>query len=106
VGERRHARALRTRSSEPLTAECLALEDRGRRRFLVANLSSRTQTVSLHGGIARGRLRTLDQTTAVHAMTSPGEFRATTANAAQADDGVVEVTLRPFATACLDGELS
>ncbi len=64
-----------TRSSDPLKVEMLALELAGRRRQIVANLTSSSQTVKLPRPGHNPVMRRLNAATVPQAMRSPEQFR-------------------------------
>ena len=88
-------------SSAPLAADALVLEQGGRRRFMLANYSAETQTVRLPGVTGAARVRTLDETTVMEAMSDPTGFRAAFRPARAGADGLA-LTLRPYAVATVD----
>jgi D-apionolactonase len=94
-----------THSSHPLITEGLTLIDaKGARRLLVANLSSEPQNVKIKTGTCEGRVRYLDETNAVEAMTAPEEFCARPGDVVQSAGGKIELKLLPYALARVDIE--
>jgi hypothetical protein len=92
-----------THSSHPLLAEGLTLADgKGRRRMLVANLSSKLQELKIKTGTCEATIRYLDERNAEHAMTHPEEFRRQKAEAISAAAGKLGLNLLPFALATVD----
>jgi len=102
VGEWADAQVLRTVSSDPLRTECLALERRGLRRYLVANLSPERQTIVIQGCAGPHRMRALDETTAWLAKVSAGGSRLANETPVEAVYGEIRLTLLPFAVARID----
>jgi hypothetical protein len=88
-------------SSAPLVAEALVLEQGGRRRVLVANYTAEPQRVRLNGLTGPARLRSLDEATALDAMTAPAAFRAASTPVTAGPDGLT-LTLRPYAVVTVD----
>ena len=92
-----------THSSHPLQVEGLTLVDnRGRRRILVSNLTSRPIDLKIKTGTCRGTVRYLDETNAEEAMISPETFRKMPGSAVDSIAGKTEVKLLPYALARID----
>jgi hypothetical protein len=93
--------------ADPLTAQALALRSGDRLRVLLANFADeeRTLTVSLPG-LAGATVRTLDETTYETSLSDPKQLLTGTAQDVDASGGQVDLTLRPFAVACLDGRVT
>ncbi len=89
-------------SSNPLLVEGLALRKGDRWRLLIANLSNDPQEIALSGLPARLHSRSLDETNAFRAMTSPEEFRAEAPETHITRDGRLALTLRPYGLMRLD----
>lgn len=92
-----------THSSHPLQVEGLTLlDDKNRRRILVANLLSEPQEVKIKSGTCQSRVRYLDETNAEQAMTDPETFRSKPGELIDSVSGKIELKLLPFALACVD----
>jgi hypothetical protein len=92
-----------THSSHPLQVEAMTLVDnRGRRRILVANLTAQNQDLKIKTGTCRGSLRYLDETNAEEAMFNPEAFRNLPGVPQDSAAGKLEVKLRPYALARIE----
>jgi hypothetical protein len=92
-----------THSSHPLQVEGLTLVDnRGRRRVLVANLTARSVDLKIKSGTCHARIRYLDETNAEEAMRSPEAFRKAAEISADSLAGKLEARLLPYALARID----
>jgi hypothetical protein len=92
-----------TLSSHPLLVEGLTLFDsRGRRRILVANLTSEIQETKIKTGTCKALVRYLDETNAEEAMQKPEAFRERRGSLAESVSGKIEVKLLPFALARIE----
>jgi hypothetical protein len=104
AGEFAGGEVLRAKSSEPLQVEALALRKQSRLCVLLANLTNQPQVARVLRLGDRGRLRQLDETNALQAMTAPEEFRRQPGEVIASADGEAEIALRPYAVARLDLE--
>jgi D-apionolactonase len=103
AGEWSGATVRRTRSSAPLRAEALAVEDAAGLHLLVANLRPEATTVELAGlDGSTARVRMLDATNAVDAASDPAGFRTAEAVARPMDRGGLRLDLEPYAVARVD----
>jgi len=93
---------IQSRSSEPLQVDGLVVHKDGRTRLLLTNFTARPKRSPIPGVDGQVKARMLDETNAEAAMSKPEEFRAQPQTTLTAINGNLEVTLRPFATACLD----
>lgn len=91
-----------TMSSDSLLLDGIALRKDGRVRLILANMTNQPQTVSVMAGVEELLVRALDETNVVVAMTDPDAFRAQSGELMQALDGVVKLTLRPYALVRID----
>ena len=98
------ARVLSARSSDPLAFDGLAVRRANHVRVMLANLSNRPLDVRVDGLHGFASIRTLDEMTFDAATSQPEEYitgrvgteyRPTT-------DGGLDLTLRPYAYACID----
>jgi hypothetical protein len=104
VGEFAAGKILPTRSSSSLQIDGLMLRKRSAIRTLVANLTPDPQQVRVEGLPDDVYiLRVLDETNAEEAMRSPQVFRARPGEQLAATDGVLTLSLRPYAIARIDG---
>ena len=101
VAEFAGADVIQTRSDDTLAVEVLALIKGGRTRVMLANLGPRPRKVAL-GVAGKWTVRTLDETTAIEAMTRPEEFRRRPGETVRGGAGGLVVELRPFAVARVD----
>jgi hypothetical protein len=93
----------RTRSSAPLAAEALAVEDVDGLHVLVANLLPDPLVVDVDDLAApSATVRMLDQATAGHATKDPAAWRARAADSRRAGDGPLRLELAPYAVARVD----
>jgi hypothetical protein len=107
VGEFAASQVVPTRSSDPLRVDGLALrggDKGGAARVVLANLSPEPQRVTVRGLGARVRVRLLDETNALAAMTAPEDFRAEVGEETETDGGALELELLPYAVARIDTE--
>jgi hypothetical protein len=104
VGEFRDAKALHSRSSDPLAFDGLALARDGEVRVLLANLTADEQTVTVQGlpTGAKVQVRMLDASNAEEAMRAPEAYRAATETVHQTEDGALQLALPPYAVIRLD----
>lgn len=91
-------RVVASRSSDPLAVEGLVLCRGKRLRILLANLTDRPQTVTLHGLPSNSRIKLLDEASANRAMQRPEAWRADTGT----PFGDRTITLPPCAIARID----
>lgn len=108
IGEFAGGAVLPSVSSAPLAVEGLVLRRDGRQRTLLANLTDKEQKIRIEGSVQgnTGRMRVLDETNAVAAMTSPESFRRESSGAATPNAGGFELRLRPYAFAMIDQDYS
>ena len=86
--------------SDPLRVTGLAVEVDGSLGVLVANVTPEPQRVLLAGlGGMTAHVRTLDEASAVVALTHPGAFRATPGAELAIADGELWLALGPYAVA-------
>jgi hypothetical protein len=102
VGEFAQGEVIPATSSEPLRVDGLVLHQDGRQRVLLANLSDRPQQVRIEGLPAQVQVRRLDETNAEQAMQSPETFRAQGGEPVSVQEGVLTLTLLPYAIARID----
>jgi len=102
VGEFAGSQVLRSSSSEPLKAECLALCKEGKRRLLVGNMSSETFPVCVRDLPDQVTVKVLDETTAWNAMVQPEEYRRREGLWQSTSGGELTVKLRPYAIVRID----
>jgi hypothetical protein len=103
VGALAGGNVLSASSNDRLRVDALALEQEGRRRVLVANMTGEEIAVTVQGVGPRISLRRLDETTAYEAMTQPEDYQNQEAEQGQAQDGALTLALLPYAVVCLDG---
>jgi hypothetical protein len=94
-----------TRSTRPLQVAGLSLiDDREKRRLLVANLVSSHQTVSVVAGTRKGRVRYLDESTLQQAQREPETFYRENGERIEPAAGLLNLSLAPYALARIDFE--
>jgi D-apionolactonase len=92
-----------THSSHPLETEGITVvDDKNRRRILVANLLGETREIKIKTGTCRAQVRYLDETTAEQATRSPEEFQASPGEPMESAAGKIGLTLKPYAVATVD----
>ncbi len=102
LGESKSGVILRTRIGHPLSVSCIAAENSGRRRVMLANLTPNRQRISLRGLSGECRLRRLDETNVEHAMREPDRFFADNGDVIRPNDGSASLSLLPYAIAIVD----
>ena len=102
VGEFAGGQVIPTKSSHNLRAEGVTLVKEGRTRLILANLSAGPQQVTVHNLGEQVRVHLLDETNAETAMQSPDEFRRQPGEMRQTEEGVLQLSLRPYAVARID----
>jgi hypothetical protein len=104
VGEFSGGSVLPSKSSAPLRVQAMVLQKEGRQRVLAANLTGEPQRVLVPAPAERLRVRWLDETNALAAMTEPEAYRKKPGEARIAERGSLELELRPFGLARIDVE--
>jgi hypothetical protein len=102
VGELAGGEVIAAASSDPLRVEVLVLEQFGRRRVLLANLTVQSQPVTVGGLASQINLRLLDETNAEQAMQESENYRAQAAKVVSAPGGTLTLDLLPYAVARID----
>jgi hypothetical protein len=103
VGEFRDGEALPVALGDGLRVQALALRDGERLRVMLANMTPDPRSVSLAAPFAGAvSARQVDADTVLLAASDPAAFRAS-GIALAADDGLLSLTLPPFAVVTLDG---
>jgi hypothetical protein len=105
VGEFAGGEAIATTTSHPLRVDGLTLRKDGRTRVLVANMTLAPQRAVVTGLPDRVRVRVLDEANVEAAMREPEAFRAEAGVEMLPKEGALELELRPYAVARIDGEL-
>ncbi len=101
-GELAGGRITMSHSSRPLQVDGLVLIHKKRKRVLVANMTDKIQQVEIRGLASVVHTRVLDETNVVHAMTDPEEWRATSDEIHDSNDGCLSLLLNPYAVIRLD----
>jgi hypothetical protein len=98
------ARVLRVDSSEPLHACAMAIESRGLRRVLAANLTAEPRNVAIDAAWlgSRALRSTLDETNYVEASREPEKFRAGRGAVIEALSGRYRLAMAPYSVVRLD----
>jgi hypothetical protein len=103
VGEFRADGVLRSRSSDPLAFDGLALRRGDAVRVLLANLTAESQTVAVRGLLGEVVLRLLDATNAESAMRHPEAFRGAPPESRAVPTAGLLLDLPPYAVVRIDG---
>jgi hypothetical protein len=93
---------VRSRSSDPLRVDGLALRKGAKTRVLLANFWPDPQKVEIRGLSPEVRVRMLDEDSAVRAAADPQGFFAEPGEARPAPGGRLELELPPCAVARID----
>ncbi|MEO8426887.1 MAG: hypothetical protein ABI651_07230 [Verrucomicrobiota bacterium] len=92
-----------THSSHPLQVEGMTVvDDKSRRRILIANLIGEPQEVKITTGTCQARVRYLDERNAEAAMLSPEDFSAQPGELVESVSSKIELNLLPYAYARVD----
>jgi hypothetical protein len=95
-------RLVEATATEPLLVDGLALRENGKSHVVLANLTPRTQAVTVGPfEAAKLRVRQLNEETAAQALADPERFRASGA-VTPAQDGHLRLELSPYALARID----
>jgi len=78
------------------------VDDKNRRRILIANLLGESQEVKIKTGTCQARVRYLDETNAEAAMLSPEDFSAQPGELVGSVASKIELNLLPYAYARVD----
>jgi hypothetical protein len=94
-----------TRSTHPLQVAGISLiDDREKRRLLVANLLSAPQSVSVVAGTRKGWVRYLDESALDRAQREPEAFHRENGERIEPAAGLLNLSLPPYALARIDFE--
>lgn len=105
VGEFVGGEVLSVQISDSLQIEALALRKAGRTRLLLANMSGKTQRITLQNlPVDSVQIRFLDERNVEQAMRSPGAFRQRIGRTRTVRNGTLEVELLPYALARIDSK--
>lgn len=102
VGEFSGGEALTSYSSDSLTVDGLVLRQAGRTRILLANFTPDEQALDLPDVSGSWRMRRLDETCALAAMTDPEGYRSDPGQSVQAAEDGLRLRLPPFSLLRLD----
>ena len=92
-------------STHPLEVAAITLvDDRERRRLLVANLLADSQQVKLETKGAKAKVRYLDDNNLDRAMRDPEQFNAEPGDLVEPTTGIIELDLKPYAIGRVDLE--
>ncbi|MGI8783297.1 MAG: hypothetical protein ACR2L2_06575 [Acidobacteriota bacterium] len=105
VGEFLGGRVIPTTSTEPITANGLAITKDGRIRVLVANMTIRPERVTVKNFEGVVQLKRLNEITFRQAVVAPEEFRAQSAETLQSS-GALELELLPYEVVRIDLRLA
>ncbi len=93
------------RERVPAPVEALALRRGQCQRMLLANVTPVPQRVMVRGLVGECRVRALDERNAARAMTAPELFRTDQRKRLRASQNGLELTLWPYAVACVDADV-
>ncbi len=102
-GEFAGGEGVQTRSSNSLAVDGIALQRKAKTRLILANFSSEPQPVSIRGLGKPALVRALDETNAAAALLNPEQFRAFMGSPQPTTDGLLQLTLLPYAVVRIDG---
>lgn len=102
IGEFRGGTLLPVNSSHALISNGLLLRKGKLERMILANHSPQQQILQIHGLNGSLSVRILDENSMFRAMQAPEQFRAAPGTNYNTDDGLLELTLLPYATATID----
>ena len=102
IGEFRGGTLLPVNTSHALILNGLLLRKGKRERMILANHSTQQQNLQIHGLNGSLSVRILDENSMFRAMQAPEQFRAAPGTNYNTDDGLLELTLLPYATATID----
>jgi hypothetical protein len=102
IGEFRGGEVVVSSSTNPLAVQCLVLRKPTRTRILLANPTWKPQVAVIRRLTRTARLRLLDETDAVEAMSEPERYRAVRGKARKPVAGSLEVELQPCVLARID----
>lgn len=106
VGEFAGSSVVRTQSSDTLVVDGIAFRRGDAIRVLLANVTNQPQQVRIEGLPAGVLVRGLDERNVIQAMEQPDVFRAESGQEHTIHDGILELTLAPYAVARIDGDLA
>lgn len=102
VGEFAGGEVVRSRSSEPLEVECMAISKGGRRRILLGNMTGKPLQICVRDLPTQVQLKGLDETTICNAMANPEDYRNQKSLWQNAPQGVLMIELRPHSVTRID----
>jgi hypothetical protein len=102
IGEFRGGQVVVSSSSNPLAVQCLVLRKPTRTRILLANPTLKPQLAAIRRLTRTARLRLLDETDALEAMSEPEKYRTVRGKVRKPVAGALEVELQPCALARID----
>jgi hypothetical protein len=103
VGEFAGGTVVPAETGDALRVDGLAVEQGGRRRVILANLTPEAQRVCVQGLGSRVRARYMDERNVEEAMQSPERFREQGGEPVATSGGTLECDLLPYAVLRLDG---
>jgi hypothetical protein len=102
IGEFSGGTLLPVNTSHALISNGLLLRKGKRERMILANHSAQQQIIQIQGLNGSLSMRILDENSMFRAMQAPEQFRAAPGTNYNTDDGLLELTLLPYATATID----
>jgi hypothetical protein len=103
VGEFIGGEGIWSHSANSLAVDGIALRKGDKTRLILANFSAEPQPVSIQRLGKPALVRTLDETNAGAALLNPEHYRAFTGSPQPTSDGLLQLTLLPYAVVRIDG---
>jgi hypothetical protein len=102
IGEFINGNVIPCRSSDNLRADGLVLQKQGKRRILLANMTSESQTLIIDNAGAAKTMKALDITNVADAIQCPGNFRQRPGVRVRPKNGTLIVKINPYALTWID----
>ena len=102
VSEFAGGQVILTESSNTLKVEGIALRKDGTTRVVVANLSPESQRITVQGLGSSVRVGHMNEVNLQEAMIHPTPFWADAGTTVKTEDGILELSLLPYAIARID----
>ena len=102
-GEFAGGEVIHSRSSNSLAVDGIALRKEDKTRLILANFTAEPQPVSIQGLDKPALVRALDETNAGAALLNPEQYRAFMGSPHSTTDGLLQLTLLPYAVVRIDG---
>ncbi len=102
-GEFAGGSAIHSRSSNSLAVDGIALQKEAKTRLILANFTSEPQPVAILGLDKPALVQARDETNAGAALLNPEEYRVFMGSPYSTTDGLLQLTLLPYAVVRIDG---